>query len=120
MDSNHDKSDPEIVFGLRVKTSVNFGCPGGDWPPELFCGRTHGDDPEQVLKDLRTIVADVVESYKAEGKPLPKPRDLVAALRRWSDLRAQFCHCAPMETHAFGFRLRANAPEGQKRFRISN
>ena len=25
----------------------------------------------------------------------------------------------PMETHAFGFRLRANAPEGQKRFPIS-
>ena len=23
-----------------------------------------------------------------------------------------------METHAFGFRLRANAPEGQKRFTI--
>jgi hypothetical protein len=30
-----------------------------------------------------------------------------------------FCHSAPMETHAFGFRLRANAPEGQKRFPIS-
>jgi hypothetical protein len=28
-----------------------------------------------------------------------------------------FCHSAPMETHAFGFRL-ANAPEGQKRFPI--
>ena len=25
-----------------------------------------------------------------------------------------------METHAFGFRLRANAPEGQKRFPISS
>jgi hypothetical protein len=25
-----------------------------------------------------------------------------------------------MEMHAFGFRLRANAPEGQKRFPISN
>ena len=35
------------------------------------------------------------------------------------DFRAHFCHSAPMETHAFGFRLRANAPEGQKRFPIS-
>ena len=35
------------------------------------------------------------------------------------DSRAHFCHSAPMETHAFGFRLRANAPEGQKRFPIS-
>jgi integrase len=33
--------------------------------------------------------------------------------------RRHFCHSAPMETHAFGFRLRANAPEGQKRFPIS-
>ena len=31
---------------------------------------------------------------------------------------AHFCHSAPMETHAFGFRLRANAPEG--RFPISD
>ncbi len=36
------------------------------------------------------------------------------------DFRAHFCHAAPMETHAFGFRLRANAPEGQKRFPISS
>ena len=42
--------------------------------PDLFYGGTHGDDPEQVFKDLRAIVADVVESYKAEGKPLPEPR----------------------------------------------
>ena len=35
------------------------------------------------------------------------------------DTRSHFCHSAPMETHAFGFRLRANAPEGQKRFPIS-
>jgi uncharacterized membrane protein YphA (DoxX/SURF4 family) len=35
------------------------------------------------------------------------------------DFRAHFFHSAPMETHAFGFRLRANAPEGQKRFPIS-
>ena len=47
------------------------------------------------------------------------------------DFRAHFCHSAPMETHAFGFRLRANAPEtksnflsvnapeGQKQFPIS-
>jgi hypothetical protein len=35
------------------------------------------------------------------------------------DFRAHFCHSAPMETHAFGFRLLANAPKGQKRFPIS-
>jgi predicted RNase H-like HicB family nuclease len=47
--------------------------------PDLFFGGTHGDDPEQVFKNLRMIVEDVVESYKAEGKPLPEPRDLVPA-----------------------------------------
>ena len=36
------------------------------------------------------------------------------------DFRAHFGHSAPMETQAFGFRLRANAPEGQKRFPISS
>ena len=35
------------------------------------------------------------------------------------DFRARFCHSAPMKTHAFGLTLRANAPEGQKRFPIS-
>ena len=34
------------------------------------------------------------------------------------DSRAHFCHSAPVETQAFGFTLRANAPEGQKRFPI--
>jgi hypothetical protein len=29
------------------------------------------------------------------------------------DFRAHFCHSAPMETHAFGFRLRVNAQEGK-------
>jgi hypothetical protein len=35
------------------------------------------------------------------------------------DFRAHVCHRGPMETHAFGFTLRANAPESQKRFPIS-
>ena len=34
------------------------------------------------------------------------------------DFRAHFCHFAPIETHAFGFRLPANAGEGHKRFPI--
>jgi hypothetical protein len=31
-----------------------------------------------------------------------------------------FYHSAPMEAHAFGFRLRANAPEDEERFLISS
>jgi len=33
-------------------------------------GGTQGDDPKQVFKDLRAMVADVVESYQAEGNEL--------------------------------------------------
>jgi hypothetical protein len=36
------------------------------------------------------------------------------------DFRAHFCHSAPMETHGFGFRPRANTPEGQKQFPMSD
>jgi hypothetical protein len=32
------------------------------------------------------------------------------------DFRAHFCHSAPIETHAFGLRLPANAPQGQSDF----
>jgi hypothetical protein len=35
------------------------------------------------------------------------------------DFRADFCHSAPFETHAFDLMFRANALEGQKRFPIS-
>jgi hypothetical protein len=35
------------------------------------------------------------------------------------DFRAHFFHSAPRETYASGFRLPANAPQGQKRFPIS-
>jgi hypothetical protein len=35
------------------------------------------------------------------------------------DFQDHFCHSAPMEAHAFGFRLRANAQEGQKQFPIA-
>ena len=35
------------------------------------------------------------------------------------DFRAHFCHAAPMETHAFGLRIPANAPKGQKPFSVS-
>ena len=49
----------------------------------------------------------------AEDAPQSRP------LRTVFDFRAHFCHSAPMEAPAFGFRLRATAPESQKRFPIS-
>jgi hypothetical protein len=50
---------------------------------------------------------------------LSRPCSAARAPWRRVDFRAHFCHSATMETHAFGFRLRANAPEGQKRSSIS-
>jgi hypothetical protein len=56
-------------------------------------------------------------------------RTLLSAITRGSllnpqdttvfDFRAYFCHSAPMETHAFGFALRAKAPGGAKAISIS-
>jgi hypothetical protein len=43
---------------------------------------------------------------------------LPALRRQLFDFRVHFCHSAPMETQAFGFTVRANAPDGQKRFPI--
>jgi acyl-CoA reductase-like NAD-dependent aldehyde dehydrogenase len=60
-----------------------------------------------------------------QGKPLAEAKGEVAYAAgrigkiHAGNFRAHFCHSAPMETHASGFRLRANAPEGQKPFFIS-
>ena len=69
-----------------------------------------------------------VESVKKSGvKPLGLEtadtnrgrRPQSRSLRPLFDFRAHFCHSAPMEAPAFGFRLRATAPKSQKRFPIS-
>ena len=76
--SERQSMNPADRYHLVVYWSDEDQCYVG-LCPDLFYGGTHGDDPEQVFKDIRAIVAGVVESYKAEGKPLPQPRDLVAA-----------------------------------------
>jgi hypothetical protein len=64
-------------------------------------------------------------AFSATGNVRQRPSAPLAPLVQWPpalrrqpefDFRAHFYHSAPMETHAFGFRLRANAPEGLKRF----
>ena len=76
--------------------------------------------PRQTRATLAWMGGQAPESatihfpLKAEMKVRPRnPRKPVF------DFRAHFCHSAPMETHAFGFRLPAQRPEGQKRFPIS-
>ena len=41
--------------------------------PELFAGGCHGDTKEDVQNQLDAIIADVVDDFKKENKPLPKP-----------------------------------------------
>lgn len=39
--------------------------------PGLLDGGCHGDDERKVFDELCDIVAEVIELYKADGKPLP-------------------------------------------------
>jgi len=41
--------------------------------PELFYGGCHGADPRAVFDELCQIVAEAIEVYRREGKPLPTP-----------------------------------------------
>ena len=62
---------------------------------------------------MGTLVADRRLRREFTGRP-PQPEKA-----RVFDFQAHFCDSAPIETHALSFRLRANAPDGQKRFPIS-
>jgi hypothetical protein len=61
-----------------------------------------------VLDPLASLQEKGIES---DQKRLPISSCLTSGPHSW--------HSAPIETHAFGFTLRANAPEGKKRFPIS-
>ena len=41
--------------------------------PDLITG-IHGDDPQQVYRDLCEVIEDVINHLKAEGHSLPVPR----------------------------------------------
>lgn len=40
---------------------------------------THGDTYEEALTNAQEVLALLIESYQAEGKPLPQPQTLQAA-----------------------------------------
>ena len=70
---------------------------------------------------LRPIIPEVVEKFLECGDLGPRLRPHPGDHCKEDRLLAFSCkgRSAPMETHAFGFRLRANAPEGHKRFPTS-
>lgn len=41
--------------------------------PELFLGGVHGDDEAKVYKELCVVVAEVLDTKKKHGDPLPEP-----------------------------------------------
>ena len=42
--------------------------------PELFSGGVHGDDPEEVFKELLGVVHEWVGILSEDGRQLPEPR----------------------------------------------
>ena len=52
--------------------------------PGLLLGGCHGDDERKVFDELCEIVEEVLELYRADGRPLPPPtsgRDLANRLQ---------------------------------------
>ena len=45
--------------------------------PELFYGGVHGNDPIEVFKELCQVVDEWIEIFREDGKPLPKPKEIV-------------------------------------------
>lgn len=45
--------------------------------PELMYGGVHGDDALEVLKELNKAVEEVIEIFKEDRTPLPKPKEVV-------------------------------------------
>ncbi len=59
-------------YAKIVEWSDEDGCYVGSCPGLMF-GGCHGDDEVSVFKELCQIVEEVIELYKQDNKPLPKP-----------------------------------------------
>jgi predicted HicB family RNase H-like nuclease len=55
-----------------VQWSEDDGCYVGTCPGVLR-GGVHGDDESAVYKELCEVVAETIELYKSDSRPLPKP-----------------------------------------------
>lgn len=59
-------------YAKIVEWSDEDGCYIGSCPGLMF-GGCHGDDEIAVFIELCQIVEEVIELYKQDNKPLPKP-----------------------------------------------
>lgn len=55
-----------------VQWSEEDGCYVGTCPG-LLRGGVHGDDEAAVYRELCSVVAETIELYKTDARPLPKP-----------------------------------------------
>ena len=76
----------------------------------FFCRSGLPSDTEQVPKSL---------APKGRASA-PEPAGAFPGRQSSFDFRAQVCHSAPMERHAFGLRFRPNALARQKGFRVTS
>jgi hypothetical protein len=109
----------EAVLGLSITHYTRLSTPGSHWS---LC-----NGPAWPRKHLVFVKA----SGRSQGQLPQRTREAISyQLMRMASFsggefiwpRANSSHnseSARMETHTFGFRLRANAPEGQKRFPIN-
>jgi predicted RNase H-like HicB family nuclease len=63
---------PGDEFLKVVQWSMEDGCYVGACPGVLR-GGVHGDDETAVYKELCEVVAETIELYKSDARPLPKP-----------------------------------------------
>ncbi len=59
-------------YAKIVEWSQEDGCYVGS-APSLIYGGCHGDDEQAVFAELCDIVDEVIETYRADGRPLPPP-----------------------------------------------
>ena len=63
---------PSDEYLKVVQWSEEDGCYVGTCPGVLR-GGVHGDDETAVYKELCEVVAETIELYKSDARPLPKP-----------------------------------------------
>lgn len=61
---------PSDKFLKIVEWSEEDGCYVGTCPGLIY-GGVHGDDETRVYEELCAAVAEAIELYEADGKPLP-------------------------------------------------
>ena len=111
----------DLLYGWRKSSRRTAGSECSGPPRPYQSGKTRSPVPKLLRKlapssgkwprGIRTSSRSgwTISSTRPSQKRFPISQSVF-------DFRAHFCHSAPLETHAFGFRLRANVPEAKSDF----